>query len=82
MATLDQIEIKPDRAENRFRWILHFAESDRPSQIEFYLTDEGAMGLMSALQSLQRKYSIPIPANLRPRSTGRPQLRVVDPPDE
>jgi hypothetical protein len=69
----NRIMIKPDAAKTEFLFQLTFPERQQP--VEFSISAEGAMVVMSVLQRLQAKHEIPIPKASRP--SGPPILRVV-----
>jgi hypothetical protein len=70
-----KVRIIPFAPEDRFQILLEFPESEKCAPISFSVSLSDAMGLMSALQTLQAKYKIPIPPSLRP--SGPPVLSVV-----
>jgi hypothetical protein len=73
-----QIKITPSEDKKLFRFLVSFPEPSKlPVEIE--ITAEGTMALMKALQDLQVRHQIPIPANLRP--SGPPRLVIVSPED-
>jgi hypothetical protein len=70
------IGIHPSADRKLFRFRLEFREQVPQRLVEFETSADGAMGIMKALQNLQARHRIPIPANLRPK--GR-ILRIVQP---
>ena len=74
MGKLSKLKIKPDEESRllQFRPNLH----DQTQPVEFETSFEEAMAIMGALQHLQAKYRIPIPASLRP--SGPPNLSIVE----
>jgi hypothetical protein len=69
-----RIIISPTGAEEkRFRLRLEFPSS--PKQLDIELSGRALMSLGSAIQNIQERHKVPIPAGLRPK--GKPKLRVV-----
>ena len=73
---LAEVRISPNEDKTEFRFRLEFRESERTESVEFGLPPETVMGLMMALQALQKRHRLPIPSSLRPQ--GPPSLSVVD----
>jgi hypothetical protein len=72
---LKAIEIGVYAEKTKVRFLFQFDEQGEQPSIELVLRAEEAMSLMVALQQLQVKYKIPIPAALRPQ--GSPTLTIV-----
>ena len=70
--------IYPSEDKKLFRFRLEFREPPQQQPVEFEIDADGAMAIMKALQGLQARYKIPIPASLRPKGD-RPNLRIVTP---
>ena len=75
---LKQLKLSPTQEKTalHFHLIFHRA-SHRPATIEFELTSHDAMGLLSALQSIQRRNGWRVPQFRDPKGPQRPPLRVV-----
>jgi hypothetical protein len=70
------IKIAPKNEDKgEFLFHLEFLERGRHEFVEFEMPASTLMVLMQALQRLQQRHKIPIPAGFRPK--GRPRLTLV-----
>jgi hypothetical protein len=75
MGGLETIRINMSEDRKIVRFLLQFHESTKQPSVQIELRPDEAMSLLTALQQLQARYQIPIPANLRPQ--GPPNLTIV-----
>jgi len=75
--TFDPATVRFNRigAENRLCIRFEFHDPAKRKPISWEVTFDEAMRLLNGLQTIQAKYKIPIPPNLRP--SGKPKLVVV-----
>jgi hypothetical protein len=71
--TAIKITMSEDRTTVQF--LVQFHASTQQHEVRIDLLPDETMTILAALQQLQARYQIPIPANLRP--SGPPSLSVV-----